>query len=117
MKNDFLAMKKFFPWPKTHFPSISQANMYFFSSGKKFLSGQKIFVQADGQGIRLIYKNLCSSSPLLLYGEWQPIQAQNERDKCMKKVPLGKIHLEGFIEQRSLVEIVAGEAGFSKRAS
>ena len=35
----------------------------------------------------------------------------------MKKVPLGKIHLEGFIEQRSLVEIVAGGAGLSKRAS
>ena len=28
---------------KIHFPSISQANMYFFRIGKTFLSGQKIF--------------------------------------------------------------------------
>ena len=40
---DILAMDKFFPWLKSHFPVISQANMYFFSIGKNFLSGQKIF--------------------------------------------------------------------------
>ena len=51
MENDFLAMKKFCPWLKAHFPSISQANMYFFSIGKNFLSRQEIyFVLADGQG-------------------------------------------------------------------
>ena len=38
MENDFLAMKKFCPWLKSHFPSISQANMYFFRLGQNFLS-------------------------------------------------------------------------------
>ena len=38
MKNDFLDMKKFCTWLKIHFPSILQANMYFFSIGEKFLS-------------------------------------------------------------------------------
>ena len=57
MENDFLAMKKFCPWPKTHFPSNSQANMYFFSKGKKFVLGQKYFVQEDGRGISLYQIN------------------------------------------------------------
>ena len=34
---------KFCPWLKTHFPSNPQANIFFFSLGKKLLSGQKIF--------------------------------------------------------------------------
>ena len=46
MEGDFLAMKKFCPWLKTHFPSISQANIYVFSIGKDFLFGQKIFSYA-----------------------------------------------------------------------
>ena len=37
MENDFLAMKKFCPLLKTHFPSIAQANMYFFSIKKNFV--------------------------------------------------------------------------------
>ena len=43
MENDFLAMKEFCPWLDTHFPFISQANMYLSRIGKKFLSGQKTF--------------------------------------------------------------------------
>ena len=51
-KNDFLAMKKICPWLKTHFPTISKANMYFLAKEKKFCPDKKYFVQADGQGIR-----------------------------------------------------------------
>ena len=47
---DFLAMDKFFPWLKSHFPAILHANMYFFNIGKKYLSGQKIF--CPGRWIR-----------------------------------------------------------------
>ena len=80
MENDFLATDKIFPTLKSHFPSISQAKMYFFSLGQFFfvwdknvLSRTKVifvrdknyfvrdknyfvqdknyFVRADGQGI------------------------------------------------------------------
>ena len=51
MENEFLAMDKNFSWLKSHFPSISQANIYFFSLGKKFCLDKKYFVQADGWGI------------------------------------------------------------------
>ena len=51
MENEYLALDKIFSWLKSHFPSISQADMYFFSLWKKILSGQKSFVQADGPGI------------------------------------------------------------------
>ena len=52
MECDFLAMKKFCPWLKTHFPSISQAGMYFFCPDKKY------FVQADGLGIKVTHNYL-----------------------------------------------------------
>ena len=42
MENNFLAMKKCCPWLKTHFPSISHANMYFLA-WDKICPGQKIF--------------------------------------------------------------------------
>ena len=62
MKTDFLAGEKFCPRLKSHFPSISQANMYFFSLGKNFFVRNKNkfgwdkndFVQADGQGINVL---------------------------------------------------------------
>ena len=41
--NDFLAVGIFFLWLKGHFLSISKADMYFFSLGQNFLSGQKFF--------------------------------------------------------------------------
>ena len=53
MGNDFLAMKEFCPWLKTHFPSISQAKMYFFNIGKKFCPHKKYFVQADGRALEV----------------------------------------------------------------
>ena len=52
---DFLAMDKFFPWLKSHFPVISQANMYFFSIGKFFLTGQKIFCPGRQTGHQSSY--------------------------------------------------------------
>ena len=51
MENDFLAIKKNYPWLETHFLSISQANIYFFSIGKKTCSDKKYFVKADARGI------------------------------------------------------------------
>ena len=51
--NEFLAMDKIFSWLRIHFPSISQANMYFFSI-RIFLPKKKSFVQVDGQGINLL---------------------------------------------------------------
>ena len=47
-------MEKICLWLKSHFLSISQANIYFFSLGKNFLSAQIYFVQADGRGISYI---------------------------------------------------------------
>ena len=51
MENDLLAMKKFFPWLKTHFLSILQANMYFFSLGQNFCVDKKYFARPDEWGI------------------------------------------------------------------
>ena len=49
MKNDFLAMAKIYSWLKSHFPSISQAKIYFFSLGKKFIQAKSILSrQMDG---------------------------------------------------------------------
>ena len=46
--------------------------------------------------LRLIYENFCSTSPRSSTLN----EAQNERDKCMKKkVPLGEIHLEGSLSK------------------
>ena len=64
MENDFLAMKKFCPWLKTHFLSISQANMYFFSIRKDFLSGQRIF--CPGRLSVLLFEHLISE-PIAKY--------------------------------------------------
>ena len=44
MENEFLAKEKIFSWLKSYFPSISQANIYFLSLGKKILYGQKIMM-------------------------------------------------------------------------
>ena len=43
IENDFLAAKKIDSWLKNHFPTISKANLYFFSLGQNFLPGTKIF--------------------------------------------------------------------------
>ena len=48
----FLAMEKTFSWLKSHFQSISQANMYFFSLGQNLLSVTKHILsetRTDGQ--------------------------------------------------------------------
>ena len=46
MENDFLAMKKCCPWLNNSFSiHFTGKYMYFFSIGKNFLSGQKIFFQ------------------------------------------------------------------------
>ena len=76
MENGFLAMKKFCPWLKTQFPSISQANMYFFSIGKNFfvrtrnilsrqtdgalviIHSQAIFCEENLKGCQVMYKYL-----------------------------------------------------------
>ena len=54
IENDFLAVEKFCPWLKCHFPFISQANMYFLA----FFPTKKNFVRADGQGITMILQRL-----------------------------------------------------------
>ena len=47
MENEFLAMEKILSWLKSHFSSISQANVYFFSLGKK-ITQNILSSQMDG---------------------------------------------------------------------
>ena len=44
IENDFKLWKKFFPWLKSCFSSISQAKKYFLAYNKNFCQGQKCFV-------------------------------------------------------------------------
>ena len=76
METELIAMKKIYPWLKTQFPSISQANMYFFSIGKFFfvwtknilsrqtdgalviIHSQAIFCEENLKGCQVMYKYL-----------------------------------------------------------
>ena len=66
---EFLAMDKIFSWLKSHFPPISHANIYFFSLGKRFLSGQKMFCPGSCTGQKTQYSQ----------------QKSNEHQKDMEK--------------------------------
>ena len=46
----FLSHEKFLSKAENSFPSIAQANMYFFSKGKFFLFGHKIFYPGRWMG-------------------------------------------------------------------
>ena len=74
VKTDFLVWEIFFPWLKSHFPSISQTNMYFYSIGQNFLSGQKIFCQGRWTGHKTEFfvqtKNIMSTQKIFCPGRW-----------------------------------------------
>ena len=52
IENDLVAVEKLCPWLKSHFPIISQTNLYFFSLGQDFLSGTKFFVRDQRYFVR-----------------------------------------------------------------
>ena len=106
MENEFLAMDKIFSWLKSHFPSISQANIYFFNLGK-------CFVQADGRGIIVDYdigiklsKTLCMFSFVpWSYQKYVDCVATDEEDMFFNKYTLS-LQYNSFPEEFSPVHTV-----------
>ena len=68
MENDFLATDKIFPTLKSHFQSISQANVYFFSLGQNFLSRTKL-VLSGTKNILSGTKDILSRTKNILSGQ------------------------------------------------
>ena len=76
-----MAVEKFCPWLKSHFPFISPANMYFFCLGQNFLSGQKLFF--PGQKI------FCQ-------GRWMGYKTEWQLQSLFRKFFCKKLHILEF---------------------